>query len=83
MSTVGIDFTEAEFDLRNAEISEQIKVDFPEDTLFTTYATKSCPTLKGYWMQVIIGYEKYFSVEEIAGAVEYVPIEEEEETYEI
>lgn len=78
---IGIDLTESEFDLRNSEISEQIKVDYPEDTLFTTYATKTCPTLKGYWMQIVSGYENYFRVEEIADAVPY--IESEEETYEI
>ena len=77
---MGIDLTELEFDLRNAEISEQIKVDFPEDTLFTTYATKNCPTAKGYWLQIVSGYEKYFSVEEIADAVPYI---DNEETYEI
>lgn len=71
---VGIDLTEIEFDLRNAEISEQIKVDFPDDTLFVTYATKTCPTQKGYWMQIVSGYEKYFSVEEIADAVNYIPL---------
>ena len=77
---VGLDLTEQEFDLRNAEISEQIKVDFPEDTLFTTYATKNCPTQKGYWLQIVSGYEKYFSVEEIVDAVPYI---DNEETYEI
>lgn len=72
----GIDLLEDEFDLRNSEISEQVKIDFPEDTLFTTYATKSCPTEKGYWMQIVSGYEKYFTEEEIADAVPYIPKEE-------
>lgn len=81
---VGLDLTEIEFDFRNAEISEQIKVDFPEDTLFTTYAAKTCPTAKGYWMQIVSGYEKYFTIGEIVDAVPYVPyIEPEEEIYEI
>lgn len=78
---VGLDLTEIEFDFRNAEISEQIKVDFPEDTLFTTYAAKTCPTAKGYWMQIVSGYEKYFSVEEITTAVPYTELEEQ--TYEL
>jgi hypothetical protein len=75
---MGIDLTELEFDLRNSQISEKIKVDFPEDTLFTTYATKTCPTDKGYWLQIVSGYEKYFSIKEIADAVPYIPKDEEQ-----
>ncbi len=79
---IGLDLTELQFDLRNAEISEQIKVDFPEDTLFTAYANKNCPTEKGYWLQIVEGYEKYFTIEEKVEAVPYIP-KDEEETYEI
>jgi hypothetical protein len=75
---MGIDLTESEFDSRNAEISEQIKADFPDDTLFTAYANKNCPTEKGYWLQIVSGYEKYFSIEEIVEAVPYIPKDEEQ-----
>ena len=78
---VGLDLTELEFDIRNSEISERIRVDFPEDTLFTIYATKTCPTSKGYWLQIVSGYEKYFSIEEIVDAVPYTELEEQ--TYEL
>lgn len=81
---VGIDLTEAEFDLRNLTISIHIKSDFPDDLLFKQYSDKTNPTEKGYWMQIVSGYEKYFTIGEIVDAVPYVPyIEPEEETYEI
>jgi hypothetical protein len=75
---VGLDLRESEFDLRNSQISEHIKVDFPEDTLFTDYANKNCPTEKGYWLQIVSGYEKYFTIEEIVEAVPYIPKDEEQ-----
>lgn len=76
--SVGLDLTEAEFDVRNQQISDAIRnePDF-NDSLFVTYALKSCPTNKGYWLQIIEGYEKYFTIEEIADAIPYVSLEEE------
>jgi hypothetical protein len=80
---VGLDLIEAEFDRINAEKSELIRnaPDF-NDELFTTYANKNCPTEKGFWLQIVEGYEKYFTIEEIVEAVPYIP-KDEEETYEI
>jgi hypothetical protein len=76
--SVGIDLTEIEFDLRNQQITDAIRnePDF-NDNLFTTYALKNCPTQKGYWMQIVSGFEKYFTNDELESAVDYIPLNEE------
>jgi hypothetical protein len=71
---VGLDLTEAEFDLVNARVTEAIKAD---GAICDSYADKNCPTQKGYWLQIVSGFEKYFSVEEIADVVPYIAKEEE------
>lgn len=76
---VGLDLTEQEFDVINQRVTNAIKVDGVE---CETYAFKTNATMKGFWLPILEAYLKYFSVEEIADAVEYVPIDEEE-TYEI
>ncbi len=76
---MGIDLTEAEFDLINQRVTEAFKADGIEGEV---YANKSCPTDKGYWLQIVSGFEKYFTIEEIVEAVPYIP-KDEEETYEI
>lgn len=59
---LGLDLTEAEFDAENARVTAEIIADNDfDDVNFTTYATKSNPTDKGYWMQLVEGYEKYFA----------------------
>jgi uncharacterized protein YllA (UPF0747 family) len=79
--SVGYDLTEQEFDLENARVTAEIKSD-PDfnDSLFTQYASKDCPTEKGYWMQLVEGYEKYFINSEYP-LVPYIPLTEE--TYEV
>ena len=79
--SVGYDLTEQEFDLENARVTAEIKSD-PDfnDSLFTQYASKDCPTEKGYWMQLVEGYEKYFINSEYP-LVSYIPLTEE--TYEV
>jgi hypothetical protein len=72
---MGLDLTEQEFDLLNAEKTAQIKalgVDCD------SYASKSCPTIKGFWMQIVEEYKDLFSQEQIAALVEYVPLIQEE-----
>lgn len=73
---IGIDLTEQEFDLRNQQISDAIRnePDF-NDELFNIYAIKNSPTAKGFWLQIVAGHEKYFSIEEIAVAVPYIYLE--------
>lgn len=70
----GLDLTEEEFDLLNAEKSEIIRSapDF-NDELFTSYASKNCPTEKGFWMQIVEAYLWIFTHEEIAKSVPYLP----------
>jgi hypothetical protein len=58
----GLDLTEQEFDIINARISDAIK---------ENYATKTTPTNKGYWLQIVNGYKNYFTEEEINSSVEY------------
>ena len=82
---VGLDLTEEQFDIVNAEKTAAIRnsADF-DDPLFTSYAIKNCRTAKGFWMQIVTGYEHIFSPEQLDSAVEYVPlIEQEEATYEV
>jgi hypothetical protein len=73
----GFDLTEQEFDLENARVTALFKADGIDGDV---YATKSCPTEKGYWMQLVEGFEKYF-INTQYSLVEYVP--KEDETYEI
>jgi hypothetical protein len=60
----GLDLTEQEFDIINARISDAIK---------ENYATKTTPTNKGYWLQIVSGYMQYFTEDEINSSVEYTP----------
>jgi len=72
---MGIDLTEAQFDLINQRVTQEFKSDGIDGNI---YATKSNPTEKGFWMQIVSGYEKYFTNEELDSAVEYVPLTNEE-----
>jgi len=77
---MGLDLTESEFDLLNAEKTQQVKalgVDCD------SYASKTCPTIKGFWMQIVEEYKDLFSQEEIAASIEYVPIVINEEIIEL
>ena len=60
----GLDLTEQEFDIVNARIS---------DAIGENYATKTTPTNKGYWLQIVNGYKHYFTEEEIDSSVDYTP----------
>jgi len=60
----GLDLTEQEFDIVNARIS---------DAIGENYATKTTPTNKGYWLQIVNGYNNYFTKDEINSSVEYTP----------
>jgi hypothetical protein len=60
----GLDLTEGEFDLINQRISTEIG---------ENYATKTTPTNKGYWLQIVNGYKNYFTKDEINSSVEYTP----------
>jgi hypothetical protein len=71
----GLDLTEAEFDLVNAEKTAILKSRGVE---CEAYAGKNCPTNKGYWMQIVEGYEDIFTQEQLDSAVEYVPLTNEE-----
>jgi hypothetical protein len=75
---LGLDITEVEFEIENDRINAEIisDPDFDDDN-FTTYALKNCPTEKGFWMEILSGYEKYFSQAQIESGVPYTPIEEE------
>lgn len=77
----GYDLTEAQFDAENIRVTAEIKSD-PDfnDSLFTQYASKNCPTEKGYWMQLVEGYEKHFENTQYP-LVPYIPLTEE--TYEV
>jgi hypothetical protein len=77
---MGLDLTEEQFDLINARVTQAFKTDGIDAE---NYATKSCPTAKGYWLQIVAGCEKYFSKEELDSAVEYIPLNDEEETIEL
>lgn len=69
---LGLDLTEAQFDIRNAEITALCNADgLPCDS----YAGKTNPTIKGFWMQIVNGYEDYFTQTEITNSVEYIPLE--------
>lgn len=71
---MGIDLTELEFDAENARVTALFKADGIDGD---TYATKSNQTEKGYWMQLVAGYEKYFANSQYP-LVEYVAKEENE-----
>jgi hypothetical protein len=75
---LGYNLTEQEFDLENARVTAEIKSE-PNlnDLNFTSYATKNCPTEKGFWMQLVKGYEKHF-INSPYPLVEYVPLNNEE-----
>ena len=60
----GLDLTEQEFDLINQRISDEIGIN---------YATKVCQTDKGYWLQIVKGYEEYFTQDEINSAIAFIP----------
>jgi hypothetical protein len=60
----GLDLTEQEFDLINQRISTEIG---------ENYASKTTPTNKGYWLQIVNGYKNYFTKDEINSSVEYTP----------
>lgn len=77
MQRLGFDLTEVEFDAENSRVTLLFKADGIDGD---TYATKSNPTNKGYWMQIADGFEKYFSEEQLNSVVEYVPKQEENET---
>jgi hypothetical protein len=72
---MGIDLTEAEFDLINQRVTQAFKADGIEGEV---YANKSCPTDKGYWLQIVSGFEKYFTNQELESAVHYIPKDEEQ-----
>jgi hypothetical protein len=75
---VGYNLTEQEFDIENARVTAEIKSELNfNDIHFTQYATKNCPTEKGFWMQLVEGYEKHFVNSEYP-LVEYVPLDNEE-----
>jgi hypothetical protein len=77
---MGLDLTEQEFDLLNAEKTQQIQaLGVPCES----YASKTCPTIKGFWMQIVEEYKVLFSQEQIAASVEYVPIVINEEIIEL
>lgn len=77
---MGLDLTEEEFNLLNAEKTQQIKaLGIPCES----YASKTCPTIKGFWMQIVEEYKDLFSQEQLDSAVEYVPLVQPEETLEI
>lgn len=63
ISSKGLDLTEQDFDVVNERISLQIG---------ENYATKICQTDKGYWLQIVKGYEQYFTSEEINSAVAFI-----------
>ena len=67
----GLDLTEEEFDLVNAEKTAIIKSKGIE---CEAYAGKNCPTEKGYWLQIVEGFEDIFTEEELNKAVEYLPL---------
>jgi hypothetical protein len=69
----GLDLTEQEFDVINARVTQAFKADGIDGD---NYATKSNRTTKGYWMQIVSGFEKYFTQEELNSAVEYIAKEE-------
>jgi hypothetical protein len=60
----GLNLTEQEFDLINQRISDAIGVN---------YASKSCKTDKGYWLEIVPTYNEYFTESEIANAVVFTP----------
>ena len=60
----GLDLTEQEFDLINQRISNEIG---------ENYASKTSITDKGYWLEIVPTYHKYFTETEIANAVVYTP----------
>jgi hypothetical protein len=74
--SVGLDLTELEFDAINSRVKADCNAD---GFMCDNYAIKTMATDKGYWMQICEGYEKYFSQQELASAVEYVEITENEE----
>jgi hypothetical protein len=71
---LGFDLTEQEFDAENARVTALFKADGIDGD---TYATKSNQTDKGYWMQLVLGYEKYFLNSQYT-LVEYLPKEDNE-----
>jgi hypothetical protein len=70
----GLDLTVQEFDVINARVTQAFKDDGIDGD---NYATKSNRTTKGYWMQIVSGFEKYFTNEELESAVDYIPLNEE------
>jgi hypothetical protein len=77
---MGIDLTEEEFDILNAEKTAILQ---SRGVKCEAYAAKNCPTVKGYWMQIVEGCEDIFTQEQLDSAVEYMPIIIEEETIEL
>ena len=69
---MGLDLTEEEFDLVNAEKTAIIKSKGIE---CEAYAGKNCPTEKGYWLQIVEGFEDIFTEEELNKAVDYLPLQ--------
>jgi len=68
---MGIDLTESEFEIINDRVTEAFKADGIDGSV---YATKSNVTTKGFWMQIVPGYEKYFSTQELEAAIDYEQI---------
>jgi hypothetical protein len=69
---MGLDLTEEEFDLINAEKTAIIKSRGIE---CEAYASKNCPTEKGFWLQIVEGYEDIFTQEQLNKAVDYLPLQ--------
>lgn len=76
----GLDLTEVGFDTENARLTAELQ---GRGINCDTYAYKSNPTQKGFWLPIIEVYKDLFTQSQLDSAVEYIPIEEEEETYEI
>jgi len=76
----GLDLTASEFDTENARLTAEL---IKKGIECEAYSYKTNPTLKGFWLVIIEAYKDLFSQEQLDSAVEYVPIEEEEETIEI
>jgi hypothetical protein len=69
---MGLDLTEQEFDLINARLTAAFKSDGIDGDV---YDNKLCPTEKGYWLQIVSGFEKYFTKEELENQVDYIPLQ--------
>jgi len=71
---VGLDLTENQFDNINARVTVAANAAW---LTCDAYADKKLITDKGYFMEICSGYEQFFTAQELAAAVEYVPVDEE------